>query len=115
VFEELRALVSKTVGALEILRTALAPIAHRIALAFIYGSIAEHEENAASDLDLMIVGDVTLEEVLGKVASAERALGRSVDPTIYSVAEFKSKLGWSGGRAKHPGRPGRSDLRRFAI
>jgi uncharacterized protein len=92
VFEELRALVSKTVGALEILRTALAPIAHRIALAFIYGSIAEHEESAASDIDLMIVGDVTLEEVLGKVASAGRALGRSVDPTIYSVAEFKSKL-----------------------
>lgn len=92
VFEELSALVAKTVGAFEILRIAMAPIAHRIALAFVYGSVAKHEESAASDIDLMIVGDVTLDEVLEKLASAERALGRSVNPTIYSVAEFKSKL-----------------------
>src|SRR5437763_406040 len=93
VFEELSALVAKTVGVFEILRTALAPIAHRIVLAFIYGSVAKHEEGAMSDIDLMIVGEVTLEEVLEKLAAAEQALSRPINPTIYSVAEFKSKLG----------------------
>lgn len=91
-FGELRALVTKTVGTFDVLRTALAPIAQRIALAFIYGSGAKYEERTGSDIDLMIVGAVTVEEVLEKVASAERALGRSVNPTIYSVTEFKSKL-----------------------
>jgi uncharacterized protein len=31
-------------------------------------------------------------QVLEKLASAERELARPVNPTIYSVAEFKSKL-----------------------
>jgi predicted nucleotidyltransferase/DNA-binding HxlR family transcriptional regulator len=92
VFGELRALVAKTVGAFDVLRTALAPVAHRIALAFVYGSVAKHEESATSDIDLIIVGEATLEEVLEKLGSAERALARPVNPTIYSVAEFKSKL-----------------------
>jgi uncharacterized protein len=93
VFTEMRALVNKTVGAFGILQSALRPLSTRIAVAFVYGSMARQEEKAESDIDLMIVGKVTLEVVLTRLGNIESALGRAVNPTVYSPAEFKSKLG----------------------
>ncbi len=92
VFLELRALVAKTVGAIQALRSALASLADRISLAFVYGSIARQEEKAESDIDLLVVGEVALEDVLTRLADVEASLGRAINPTVYSVAEFKSKL-----------------------
>lgn len=92
VFPDLRALVAKTVGAFHVLRLALAPLAKRISLAFVYGSVARQQEKAESDIDLIIVGTVTLEDVLARLADVEQSLGRPVNPTLYSATEFKSKL-----------------------
>src|SRR6266404_6855260 len=92
VFPELRALIAKTVGAIQVLRSALAPLADRISLAFIYGSMARQDEKAESDVDLLIVGKVTLEDVLTHLGDVEPSLGRAVNPTVYPVAEFKTKL-----------------------
>jgi len=92
VFPELRALLAKTVGTIHALRQALAPIEDRVAIAFIYGSLARREEKAESDIDLLIVGRVSLEDVLGSVGDLERSLGRAINPTVYSLTEFKAKL-----------------------
>jgi predicted nucleotidyltransferase len=92
VFPELRALVAKTVGAIAVLRSALVPMADRISLAFIYGSMARQDERAESDIDLLIIGQVTLEDLLARVGDVEASLGRAVNPTVYSVAEFKTRL-----------------------
>jgi predicted nucleotidyltransferase len=92
VFPELRALVTKTVGAIQVLRVALAAIADRISVGFIYGSMARQEERAESDIDLLVVGNITLEDVLGCVSDVESSLGRAINPTVYSSAEFKIKL-----------------------
>ena len=40
----------------------------------------------------MVVGKATLDQVLSRVSATGRAIGRSINPTVYSVAEFKSKL-----------------------
>ncbi len=92
VFPELRALVAKTVGATAMLRAALAPLADRISVAFVYGSMARQQERAESDIDVMVVGRATLEDVLAALANIEASLRRAVNPTVYSVSEFKSKL-----------------------
>jgi predicted nucleotidyltransferase len=92
IFPELRALVGKTVGASRVLSSVLAPLAERISLAFIYGSMARQAEKAESDIDLLIVGKVTLEDVLTSLGDVESSLGRPVNPTVYSLAEFKTKL-----------------------
>ena len=92
VFAELNALVAKTVGVFQLLSSALAPFAKKISLAFVYGSMARQDEKAGSDVDLMVVGDVTLDEVLEQLAPVERAIGRSINPTLYSIKEFKAKL-----------------------
>jgi predicted nucleotidyltransferase len=92
VFPEMRALVNKTIGVFNVLRSALQALSKRIVVAFVYGSVAREEETAQSDIDLMVIGDATLDEVLAPLSSVEKAIGRPVNPTVYSIAEFKSKL-----------------------
>lgn len=92
VFPELNALVAKTVGVFQLLSSALVPLASRISFAFVYGSVASHTENAGSDVDLMIVGDVTLDEILVQLGPVERLIGRPINPTLYSDNDFKTKI-----------------------
>ena len=92
VFPEIYALVSKTIGVLGTLQFALEPLSKRIVVAFVYGSMARGEEKASSDIDLLVLGKAKLEEVLAQLSSVEKRIGRTVNPTVYSVPEFKSKL-----------------------
>jgi DNA-binding transcriptional ArsR family regulator len=92
VFEDLSSLVAKTVGVFQQLVSALTPVASRISAAVVYGSMARGEEKAGSDVDLMIVGDVTLDAVLTQLVPVEGAIGRPINPTVYSADEFKRKL-----------------------
>jgi predicted nucleotidyltransferase len=93
IFEELRGIVLKTFGVAGVLRDALAPVAPKISAAFVYGSLAKGTDTAASDIDLMIVSDdVSYSQVLELGAQAERRLGRKVNPTVFSHAEWRKKL-----------------------
>jgi len=92
VFREMHALVNKTIGVFSVLRSALQPLSKQIVVAFVYGSVAREEETAQSDVDLMVVGQATLDEVLSRLSTIEKSIGRPINPTVYSVMEFKSKL-----------------------
>jgi predicted nucleotidyltransferase len=92
VFHELVGLVSKTFGIADILRDALAPLTDRIAIAFIYGSVARGEHHATSDVDLMLIGDVLLSDLDPALRSAEAALGRAVSPTVLDIKTYKKRL-----------------------
>jgi predicted nucleotidyltransferase len=92
IFEEMKGLVAKTVGVYQQLTIALEPLTSRIAFAFVYGSMAKQQETAESDVDLLVVGDVQLDELLEHVAKVEKQIARPVNPTIYSVTEFSTKL-----------------------
>jgi hypothetical protein len=92
VYEELRALVARTVGAVGLLGHALAPLADRIAIAFIYGSVARGEEQSESDLDLMVIGDVAFAEVVSAIRDVESRAGRAINPTVYPPQELRVKL-----------------------
>ncbi len=61
-------------------------------MAFVYGSLAREQETAQSDVDLLVVGKATLDEILSQLSTVEKNIGRPINPTAYSVAEFKSKL-----------------------
>ncbi len=92
IFPDLKTLVAKTVGVFQLLRSALEPLSNRIQLAFVYGSLAKREETAQSDVDLMVVGDVELEDVLAQIQAVEKQIQRPINPTVYSSEEFKAKL-----------------------
>jgi len=92
VYEELHGLIVKTVGLAAPLQTALAPFAEQIAAAFVYGSLAKGTDTAASDIDLMIVGDeLDYAQVYTALQGAEAVLHRTVNPTIYSMKEFRKR------------------------
>jgi predicted nucleotidyltransferase len=91
-FAELKGLVVKTTGVGDVLRAALAPLSGRIKIAFLYGSLARLEPKRTSDVDVMVVGDVGFGEVVSILAAAQDTLGREVNPTVYSPAEFRAKL-----------------------
>ena len=91
-FSELRNIVLKTVGLAEPLRDALKPLSKAIRAAFVYGSVAKATDQAASDIDLMIISDsLTYGEVFGALERVTRAVGRKVNPTVYTVAEFSKR------------------------
>ena len=91
-FDEICGIVRKTVGVEVSIRDALAPLADRLTLALLFGSIARGTDTAASDIDVLLVSDeLTLEAVYGAVAAAEELLGRRVNPTLYTSDEFKRR------------------------
>ena len=92
IYVELRGLVTKTFGAVPVLRNALEPFSDRVALAFIYGSLARGEESFDSDVDLMVLGTASFRELTGGVKDAEAQLAREVNVTVYPVEEFQAKL-----------------------
>lgn len=94
VFAELAGLIRKSVGLAFPLQEALAPLADKIGMAFVYGSVARGEAHAGSDIDLMVIAEAldypTLYEAL---QPAEIALGRPIHPTVMSAADWQRKRG----------------------
>ncbi len=98
IFDDLRRLVMKTYGLVDIVRSALAPIAMEIVAAFIFGSVAKGVDTVSSDVDLMIISDTLgYGEVLAAVEPVTNRLQRTVNPTLYSRAEIGSRR-----RAENP-------------
>jgi predicted nucleotidyltransferase len=90
-FPELRGLVEKTAGLVPTVRQALEPFQKRIVCAFVYGSVARGREHPASDVDLLVIGDVGLADLAGPLRETERRLGREVNVISYSPQEFRTK------------------------
>lgn len=92
VFGELLALTRKTLGIEPMLCEALAPLIPRLQAAWVYGSVAKQTDTAQSDIDVMLVGEnLTLGEILECVLPLETELGRKINPTCYSRAEFERR------------------------
>lgn len=91
VFEELAGLLRKTAGLVDVVRGALQPLADRISAAFVCGSVAQGTESARSDVDLMIVGDVSFAQAVKSVEPIQNTLRREVNPTVMKRSEFLRK------------------------
>ena len=92
IFPELQRLLLKTAGLADILRSALAPLAGKVQVALVYGSLASGRFNASSDVDLLIAGDASFREVVSALAPTQETLGREVNPSVYSVDDLKRRV-----------------------
>jgi predicted nucleotidyltransferase len=92
IFHELQGLLLKTAGLVDVIREALQPMADRIAAAFVFGSAARGELRGSSDVDVLVVGDVSFVEVSDALAGAQVRLGRDVNPSVYPPSEFEEKV-----------------------
>jgi uncharacterized protein len=92
VFNELHSLMIKTAGIADILRSVLEPAVKQIDLAFVFGSIASRMEERASDIDVMIIGDISFGDLVSLFSPAEKILGREINPVVYPSQEFQNKV-----------------------
>lgn len=98
IFDELRGIVRKTFGVVDVLRARLAPLAPAIQVAFIYGSVAKGSDRAGSDIDVMIVSEqLAYPDLLAALDLTQTPVGREVNPTIYRRVEFEKKASEEGG------------------
>ncbi|MBN1859014.1 nucleotidyltransferase domain-containing protein [Candidatus Bipolaricaulota bacterium] len=92
IYEDVRSILRKTVGISGVLRSALAPLMEQIEQAYVYGSHAHGEDRPDSDIDLMVVGTVTLRELSSPLREAGRTLHRVVSPTLYTPEAYAREL-----------------------
>ncbi len=93
VFDELRGLVVKTFGIADVLKAALVTVAEQIQFAFIYGSVAKHQDKASSDIDIMLISStLSYEDLYPLLEAPQEKLSRQINPTFYTPAEWQKKL-----------------------
>ncbi len=92
VFGELRGLVMKTTGLADVIREALEPDADRIEVAFIYGSMAEGTDDSQSDVDVMVIGDIGLRGLSGRLSGPQLEIKREINPIVWSPRDLRKRL-----------------------
>lgn len=92
IFNELHGLIAKTVGLVEPLRRALAPLNDQIETAFVFGSVAKGADRGASDIDLMVLSESLDHAALYEALQvAEHELARPVNPTVFTPSAWRAK------------------------
>jgi predicted nucleotidyltransferase len=91
IFTELASILRKTSGLADVLIQALAPAAPKLRLAFVFGSVAQGQETAGSDVDVMLIGDLGFREAVELLHPSQATLGREVNPKLFSTREFTDK------------------------
>jgi DNA-binding transcriptional ArsR family regulator len=91
IFSDLRAVLVKTVGLVSVLSAALKPLSSKLRVAFVHGSIATGSDQSDSDVDLMLVGSASPAELSATLRHARDLLGREINMTVYTRAEFNKK------------------------
>jgi predicted nucleotidyltransferase len=91
VFPELKGIIAKTFGIADIVRDALTPWQSKVVAAFIFGSVARGEHHAASDVDVLVVGNILLSDLAAGLEAAEQQLKRHVSITLMDRREFMKR------------------------
>jgi len=92
IFPELKSIFLKTVGLGDALREYIERVEGAIRVAFIYGSYAKGQETRLSDIDLFVVGAVTVRQLSGVLAEATSQLAREINPVMMTPEEFAAKV-----------------------
>jgi DNA-binding transcriptional ArsR family regulator len=85
-YPDIHNLVLKTSGLVEVLREALNST--EIELAFVFGSVAAGAERAESDVDLMVIGKLSLRQLSKLLSGVATGIGREINPHIFTTGEF---------------------------
>lgn len=97
IYQELVSIIRKTDGLVDTLAHALIPLSERINVAFVFGSVADGRAGPDSDIDLMVIGDVTFSELINQLYPLQDLLGREINPKRYTQNEWFQLLTDQGG------------------
>jgi predicted nucleotidyltransferase len=89
-FDEVRSIVTKTIGAVALITQCLKKI-EGIGEAYLYGSFARKRQDAASDLAVLVIGNPSEEVLAEAMRKLERQLGREINYIVLTPKEFESR------------------------
>ncbi len=92
IFSELSSILRKTSGLAEVLAKALVNLESKIAFAFVFGSVARGDQQTNSDVDIMLIGDLSFAEAVQSLHATQAVLQREINPVVYSQEEFSRRL-----------------------
>lgn len=92
IFDELKSIAAKTSGVVDVIREALSDFADRVEVGCIFGSMATGTARPDSDIDLLLIGDISLRELVPELRGLESRVGREVNPVTMRAEEFRSRL-----------------------
>ncbi|MDO9605223.1 MAG: nucleotidyltransferase domain-containing protein [Hydrogenophaga sp.] len=91
VYPELMGLVRKSIGLVDVVHAALAPWTQQISVAFVYGSMAQGTDTPHSDVDVMILGDVSFANAVNALYDCQATLGREINPKLMTLVEWQTR------------------------
>ena len=72
--------------------------------------MARGDERSGSDIDVMVIGDVPFLDVVSAVSPLQETLGREINPTVFTQAEFRQRMEEGDHFVTHVMREGKTDL-----
>jgi len=91
-FPELKALIVKTAGLGDLLRRYLRKSKGSISVAFLFGSYARGSEGTNSDIDLMVIGEITGRALSSALAPARLSLSREINTVALPPSELRRRI-----------------------
>lgn len=91
-YQELKSILKKTSGLMEVLEEALQAFKDKIKAAFIYGSVASGKETLGSDIDVIIIGEIMFSDAVKALYSSQALLKREINPKVYKQSEWNDLL-----------------------
>ena len=88
IYEELAAIFRKTIGLTSLLQDALSDLGDKIEVAFVFGSMASGRQTAGSDLDICVLGEVSLRNVVKALSPVQETLQREINPVVMTPKKF---------------------------
>jgi predicted nucleotidyltransferase len=92
IHDELAAIFRKTIGMATLFKDALAGLSDRIELAFVYGSMASGKQSPSSDVDVLVVGSLSLGDVVQALSPLQVTIGREINPVAMTTDELVAQI-----------------------
>ncbi len=89
-FTDIRNIVLKTIGLVDVLRQHLKDA--QITIAFVFGSVAREATKAGSDIDLMVVGSISSRELSDRLFNVGDQVGREINSIVRTPEEFIERI-----------------------
>lgn len=92
IFNELAAIFRKTIGLASLLHDSLIHLAGGIDWALVFGSMATGKQTHSSDVDVLVLGDVSFLEVVKAFSPIQAKLAREINPVVMTTNKFITQL-----------------------
>jgi predicted nucleotidyltransferase len=92
IHQELASILRKTSGMLDVISDALISQHTALDFAFVFGSQASNEHHPNSDIDLMLIGQISFAKAVECLHPLQSTLQREINPVVYTPQKFHQRL-----------------------